>query len=155
MIQRDLIPRQFNNRGVDMATFEHKGVTISMEDSSGRFTAAINGRFARFPSLAAAKKKIDAANEFVPFPALDMEYSTIVEFTVTGIEKARGRSSWSNPDVWICDDKKPRRAVYPLAAREVLKKIIAHKAETRCIQDERAEQLRAIESGLPDALRPQ
>lgn len=58
------------------ATWTHKGVEIRFIDKNATFTAVISGKHQSFPSLDAAKKKIDTikASGFVPFTALEFSY---------------------------------------------------------------------------------
>lgn len=75
------------------ATFQHKGVEITL-GANGKFSAQTETGRIEAPSLDAIKKKLDKEPDFTPFKAFAIAgYSdlTLVDRTVTGVVKGRGR----------------------------------------------------------------
>lgn len=99
--------------------YEHKGTKIILR-SDGEFGARIGPRDRFFPSLAAAKKAIDAhiTEAFEPFDVIcEPSHNRKVKAgespwfeirKVTGIEKAKGKKGWSNRDKYIFADHSER-----------------------------------------------
>src|SRR4051812_5191354 len=77
-----------------MRTYEHAGVKIECiaYETSVVFQASVSGTTKRFPSLAAAKKAIDAARavNFKPFDAIQVYDNKLVKVRVIGLEADRG-----------------------------------------------------------------
>ena len=98
--------------------YEHKGTKIQFSEQSAEFTALIAGKVVRATSLASIKKKIEAANTFQPFNALrevtwsDKTKANYIEVRVVGIQKPRGKTSWSNRPEWLCEGSRSVRAVW-------------------------------------------
>lgn len=82
--------------------FEHNNVQITVA-KNGEFSAVIKGVVTKKASLAAIKKAIDSATAFVPFKALvgDFQCRDPKEVEIVGIQKARGKKSYHNPDLWL------------------------------------------------------
>lgn len=73
-------------------TWTHKGVTIHMDDRNGTFYATIGGATQTAQSVAAMRKRIDAAGDSIfPFPACIFSYynGETKDVQVTGIERPR------------------------------------------------------------------
>src|SRR5687768_10220757 len=95
--------------------YEHKGVTIKFDEKNGDFDAQIGPRVRTFPSLAAAKKAVDAdkAQAFEPFDAIvdaSMPGKLYEIARVIGIERATGKRGWTNRDRYVLENREHRAA---------------------------------------------
>lgn len=100
-----------------MAGFEHKGVSIELNERVGEFSAKVAGKLRWFPSVAAAKKAIDKAVTFEPFAALrrrfyeDPKGVDWVPVQIIGVVKATGRGS-RNSSRWADDEGRQYEEVF-------------------------------------------
>lgn len=93
---------------------EHNGVTITIDERTGKFSAFVNGETIETTSLAGMKKKLDGANAFEQFSALiegrwGNAYKPV---TVVGIKKPRANASWRDEPEWKLSDGDTTRTVY-------------------------------------------
>jgi hypothetical protein len=138
--------------------------------NGGEFTTVLNGKVIRAPSLAAIKKKLDAAAKvaFKPFNALrdaryndkeDTRIEGMVRVTVIGIEKSTGsnrylRQKWQ----FLLDGQQPYGGQWTeltvdtpenIAAVQVARK---YREETQRIKDERMEKQKELDDAIETVL---
>ena len=120
-----------------MSSFEHSGTKIILTEQ-GEFTASINGKLVRTPSLDSMKKRIDGANAFQPFPAIvNSRGGKFEEATVTGIAKPRGKKSWSNGPQFIIQGGKQHSVVYSPDSLSAIREWERIVEENKRLDDER------------------
>lgn len=93
--------------------FEHNGVAIQLL-TNGHFAAHVKGVETRATTLAAMKKKIDAADTFVPFKCVQWEHfggGKFESFTVVGTTKNPRR--YRVLHLWVDDKGRRHETVTP------------------------------------------
>src|SRR5262245_41268326 len=124
-----------------MQTFTHNNTTITCDDS-GVFHAKKDGADFEAASLAAMKKKLDKANPFPAFDALDTRNYGVHPVRVVGVTKPR--ASWRRVS-WKFDTGEERERVIEdtPANRELCEQMKAqserHEAERKRQENERIE----------------
>ena len=99
--------------------YEHKGTRIEFDPEKCRFSAKIAGAYVRVGSLAAIKKRIDAAQAFDKFHAIvpARGWATKEKYKKTlivGVKKPTGKSTWSNREKFVdADGKEYEENKYP------------------------------------------
>jgi hypothetical protein len=111
-----------------MSVFVHNGVEITLNESSGKFSAAINGERVTSASLSAIKKKIDKPAEFQPFPAIVMDFGGAKDVFIVRKKKLKA-ASWRAKFSWVDDKGREYGAVIP--STQEAKDAIAKWKETR------------------------
>lgn len=142
--------------------YEHKGVKIKLDAINGTFAAPLEGRVRRFPSVDAARKAIDKAAlvAFEPFAVIrEPSYEDkkadrsrpFVEDRVIGIERAKGKKSWSNRDYFIlASGRRNVRDVMPDTPenRAAFTAYIQYSLESARIESEREEGLDRLRKAI-------
>lgn len=147
------------NREITMATkFKHGGIDIEFNTVRGDFSATVNGKNVRKPSLDAMKKHIDntAKSTFAPFTALarkddygatpvnDKDFNV---YEVIGIEKCRGRYKSNNHQFLLGPRGSRTRERVMVDSPENRKAVKAHddyREETARIRNEREDREREL-----------
>lgn len=138
-----------------MATqYEHSGIKIDFDENSAQFSATINGKLSRSPSLAAIKKRIDAASAstFKPFKAIVFgHYSGMKEVSVTGIHVPRKNDRFNRTPRWdTSDDSKPAEVTLDTPAnRDAAKAYLKRYKEVEKIEAKFAAELEAMLDAIP------
>lgn len=101
-----------------MSTFKHAGVDITLDPTTGRFTALLSGKSVTTPSFDAMKKKIDGdeKSKFKQFTALKDggKYpgrERYVKVLIVGIKRSRA-NSFRGEDHWITSTGESLATVY-------------------------------------------
>lgn len=140
--------------------YEHKGTSIKFSEKSGEFMATVGPRLRHFPSLAAARKAIEAhiAEAFEPFQGLvnrrsDKKKGESPHFeavTVIGIEKATGKKGWGNRDKFIFSNhQRDHRVIRDTPEnRATLTAYHEFSDESERIKNERQEKLEKLRNAL-------
>ena len=84
-----------------MSKFTHNGIEITLNESSGKFSAVVNGEKIISTSLAGIKKKIDKPAEFEPFKALVFKWCELREITIVRKKIGRPKTYGRQEKKWI------------------------------------------------------
>lgn len=130
--------------------FVHNGVDILLLDN-GRFAAHLKGIETRATTLAALKKKIDSADTFVPFKAVQWERyggGKFESFTVVGTTKNNRRYRVSH--LWIDDKGRRHETVTPDTAlnRTAMQDARDKRKANAAIESRLSEELDALEAKI-------